>query len=317
VFSATPGVRIVTDLQGRLLSVVGIDVIDHDVTVRSNGRMQNIRVRPNEVYTPNETGSWTLVPSAPFYFPDRPTIAPQMGSYVTESMPLPVHIRYDFPDAKICYTTDGSEPVEQSKVYDDSLTLKEACLLKARAFRPGQPPSETASVRILAPLSAVNAGPLVQGLRFGIFRGRTEGDTESLREYFSGKPQEEGVIARPGMPEGMQKNEDFGMRFAGYIQVPKTGKYAFVVKSKGGAALRIDGQPLNIYAAHRSAYIGLSGGLHAFELDSRLWGEGILTIQWTGSEFPLQDIPAAAFFRDAGASKSIAPRDGPAKPRRQ
>jgi hypothetical protein len=115
----------------------------------------------------------------------------------------------------------------------------------------------------------------------------------------------------------MQKNEDFGMRFAGYIQVPKTGKYAFVVKSKGGAALRIDGQPLNIYAAHRSAYIGLSGGLHAFELDSRLWGEGILTIQWTGSEFPLQDIPAAAFFRDAGASKSIAPRDGPAKPRRQ
>jgi hypothetical protein len=50
------------------------------------------------------------------------------------------------PGAEICFTTDGSEPTEQSPRYngsDDTFMLSQSGLIKAKAFREGMLPSFT------------------------------------------------------------------------------------------------------------------------------------------------------------------------------
>lgn len=58
-----------------------------------------------------------------------------------------VHVSISCPteDAEVRYTLDGSEPTSESELYQYTLVFKETTTLKAKAFKDGMTPSETAT----------------------------------------------------------------------------------------------------------------------------------------------------------------------------
>jgi len=74
-----------------------------------------------------------------------PTFDPNGGEF-TDS--VDVAISCGTQEATICYTTDDSEPDQStSAVYSDPLHITETTTLKAKAFKPGMTPSETAQAQ--------------------------------------------------------------------------------------------------------------------------------------------------------------------------
>jgi hypothetical protein len=71
-----------------------------------------------------------------------PTFDPAGGPYEN---PVEVTIACETPDAMIYYTTDGSNPDENSSLYEDVITIAQTTTLKAKAFSDGLLPSFTAT----------------------------------------------------------------------------------------------------------------------------------------------------------------------------
>ncbi|MCB5269980.1 MAG: chitobiase/beta-hexosaminidase C-terminal domain-containing protein [Candidatus Cloacimonadaceae bacterium] len=67
-----------------------------------------------------------------------PEISPEGGSYDTL---IPVYIYCATYDATIHYSTDGSEPTQDSPVYDGLIQINSNTTIKARAFKKGYIPS--------------------------------------------------------------------------------------------------------------------------------------------------------------------------------
>jgi hypothetical protein len=67
VFSCTAGVRVVTDLEGKVCEVVGIDSVRRSVVLRVGGFRHKFNARPNQVYQLD--GS--VLRAAPFDYPHR------------------------------------------------------------------------------------------------------------------------------------------------------------------------------------------------------------------------------------------------------
>ena len=68
-FACSTGVRVVTDLSGRLIGIAGISPAACEVTVEWGASRQALTVAPNHVYELNEAGSFAEVRAVPFDFP--------------------------------------------------------------------------------------------------------------------------------------------------------------------------------------------------------------------------------------------------------
>ena len=66
-FSCTAGVRVVTDLDGKVLEVIGIDTTPQTVTLLEGSAQHQFTVAPNQVYRPDGT----LLSAARFDYPYR------------------------------------------------------------------------------------------------------------------------------------------------------------------------------------------------------------------------------------------------------
>jgi hypothetical protein len=67
VFSCTAGVRVVTDLDGKVLKVVGIDSVPQPITLSVSDTMDKLTVNSNQVFG----ADGKLLTSAPFDYPYR------------------------------------------------------------------------------------------------------------------------------------------------------------------------------------------------------------------------------------------------------
>jgi hypothetical protein len=75
VFNCTDGERVVTDLQGHVLKVIGIDTAMHAVSLITGSKTISANIKPNEVYQcDTSAGSLVLSSSAPFDYPFRDSI---------------------------------------------------------------------------------------------------------------------------------------------------------------------------------------------------------------------------------------------------
>lgn len=68
-FSCDTGVRLVTDLQGNVRDVIGLDTRVRDVILRTGGKEYKLTVKPNQVWRHSGTGPFELASSAPFEMP--------------------------------------------------------------------------------------------------------------------------------------------------------------------------------------------------------------------------------------------------------
>ena len=172
------------------------------------------------------------------------------------------------PGAAIHYTLDGSEPTEDSPLYENPFILTESCAIRARAFKKGIPPSpkvfQTAHKLFFHP--SANREDLKPGCRYTYH----EANFTLLSQIESDPAEGTGIILEPTIA-GTHREDHFAYTFFGYIDIPITGVWTFETRSDDGSALYIDGvRVVNNDGSHSevSAYgeIPLEKGLHPFKI---------------------------------------------------
>ena len=89
-----------------------------------------------------------------------PVFDPLPGNYVD---PIAVEITCSTPEAEIFYTTDGSDPDEDSEEYTDPIAISATTTLKARAYLDEYAPSSIASGEYLFPADVATIAELRAG----------------------------------------------------------------------------------------------------------------------------------------------------------
>lgn len=99
--------------------------------------------------------------------------------------------------------------------------------------------------------------------------------------------------------------EEFGLRFRGYLRVPRTGVYTFRLTSDDGSVLRITNRVVIDHdgrhgASARTAQVALAAGFHPVELEYfQIDGRSALSLMWSldGETFEAVDERVVARVR--------------------
>ncbi len=180
-----------------------------------------------------------------------------------------VILRHRYPDLDIRYTTDGSDPMATSMIYEKPVHITESTMISARLFdAAGIPVSRVFKQRYeqLEEWSAVSKPELSSGLRFEYI----EGMFEQLPDFTAADPGQVG-IAHSFDVSGFPAEDHFAVRYSGYIRIPESGLYTFHLTSDDGSALYLHGKMLvNNDGSHsrrtRSGQARLEAGLHPIEI---------------------------------------------------
>ena len=170
--------------------------------------------------------------------------------------------------AAIRYTLDGSEPTEASPLYTEPFRITESCLIRARAFRDGFPPSSilsrTAHKRFFQP--SADLADVQKGCRFTYH----EANFRRIDQIEPDPPEAAGVMDAPSI-SGAAAADHFAYCFTGYIDIPTDGIWWFSTESDDGSALYLDGVcVVNNDGSHSpvvvEGQIPLRKGLHPYKL---------------------------------------------------
>ncbi len=129
-----------------------------------------------------------------------------------------------------------------------------------------------------------------------------EGDWKVLPNFDELKPKKSTAV--PGFTlDGRTRDEAFGLRFRGYLRVPRRGVYKFYLASDDGSKLYIGKQEVvdndGIHPVmERSGWIALGAGMHPITVT--YWdtaGDQSLQVSYFGPGIAKQPVPAAVLFR--------------------
>lgn len=133
---------------------------------------------------------------------------------------------------------------------------------------------------------------LQPGLEYEYFESDFGGQ---LPDFESLSPQRTGTSANVALPS--HREEDFAVRYTGYVKVPTDGYYTFYTESDDGSILRIGGEQVvnndGLHASReRSGTIGLQAGWHPITVTYyENTGEESLSASWKGPGLSKQPIP--------------------------
>ncbi|MGE3166857.1 MAG: glycoside hydrolase family 38 C-terminal domain-containing protein [Planctomycetota bacterium] len=202
--------------------------------------------------------------------------------------------------AEIRFTLDGSPPTAESALYREPIVIQQTLTLRAKAFHAGTPPS----LSLARDFTRVTAAPAFQvsDLRPGLlFEYHELAGMRRLPDFSSLQP------ARTGVSEGVDiavrgRDEDFALRFLGFVRVPETGVYTFELSSDDGSRLAIDGVTVIDHdglhgASGRTAAVALVAGLHALRVEYfERGGDESLELMLQGPGMERGPLPADALF---------------------
>ena len=172
--------------------------------------------------------------------------------------------------ATVHYTLDGSEPTQQSPVFNAPLVLKNTTQINAKAFKDGFQPSSTLS--ILATKAVLNRGKIIldhqpkNGTTYKYYEGHFQKVADTQQKHFV----EKGIVSEPSLDKARQEDH-YGFEFSGLIDVPEDGVYTFQTRSDDGSVLYID-QTLVVdndgshAAIPATGSIALKKGWHSYRL---------------------------------------------------
>jgi alpha-mannosidase len=244
------------------------------------------------------------IPAADLYdHVDTVRIRPRGGLTID---PVTVEMSTDIPGAEIRYTLDGSEPSASSKKYDAPLEMKQNATVKARAFVDGRAGNFVArrSFTFTTLRKPENPEGVVSGVAYECF----EGKWRKLAEMEGAAPAKTGVADKFDTTP-RTRDTNFGLRFNGYLDVPRDGIYTFYLGSDDGSRLLIgsavvidnDGLHGN---EERTGQIALAAGRHAVTvLYFQGGGNHDLEVSHAGPDLPKQQIPPSALFREKTAEE--------------
>ena len=170
--------------------------------------------------------------------------------------------------AVIRYTLDGTEPTEASPLYEGPFRIDASCIIRARAFRDGLPPSpvtgRTAHKLYFQP--SVERAGLQPGCRYTYHTA----NFKRISQVEPDPAEATGTMPEPSIA-GAPAADHFAYLFFGYIDIPGDGIWSFALKSDDGGALWIDGVCVvdndGIHdLAEAEGTIPLLKGLHPYKL---------------------------------------------------
>lgn len=172
--------------------------------------------------------------------------------------------------ATVHYTLDGSEPTQQSPVFNAPLVLKNTTQINAKAFKDGFQPSSTLSIQ--ATKAVLNRGKIIldhqpkNGTTYKYYEGHFQKVADMQQKHFV----EKGIVSEPSLEKARQEDH-YGFEFSGLIDVPEDGVYTFQTRSDDGSVLYID-QTLVVdndgshAAIPATGSIALKKGWHSYRL---------------------------------------------------
>lgn len=173
-----------------------------------------------------------------------------------------------YPDAQIRYTSDGSQPNEQSSMYDKALTIKKTSTIKAQTVMPSGRTSavHTATIKQTKLKTPVPAKNLTAGLRLTIY----DGQISTLDSFNTLNKQEKTISPTISIPERLT-GDYYGLEFEGYIKVPQNGVYTFILASDDGSRLYLNNELLIDHdgvhgAVEKTQKTALKAGFYPFKL---------------------------------------------------
>jgi len=221
----------------------------------------------------------------------RPDIFP-LKSFVTLGDALTVNMSCQTKDAVIHYTLDGSEPTEESPSFQRPLVLKKSTLVKAKSFKKGYHPGLTRSV--LYAFVDVQKN----GLTYEIYKGAFT----HLPDFSSLKPATSGRTFQIALSALDIPKYDFAVKFSGFLEIARPGKYIFSTASNDGSRLFINNQLVvdndgEHGVEERKGAVVLQPGKYPITISYfQSGGSKALDVYYQGPELEKQHIPASMLF---------------------
>ena len=178
-------------------------------------------------------------PAQPLYDVAENTIARIQAERTSFIDQLDVHLTTPNPGAVIHYTLDGSDPGVASPIYDPQqppLALTQTTTVKARAIMEGAGDRHVTTLTFakLIPRPADQVGDALSGLRCQYY----EGEWTRLPKFDSLTAVVDTTRDSISIPE-FAREEDYALKFTGYVRVPQDGVYDFYINSDDGSALQV------------------------------------------------------------------------------
>lgn len=200
---------------------------------------------------------------------------------------------------EIRYTLDGSEPTQQSPRYSEPIFIKNTTLVKAKSFWKNGSQSLTTQysctkVTLTDPVPIETVKP---GLIVHYYEGEWDvlPDFSALAPVFSKTADEINLKLSP-------RQQDFALRFEGFIRIAADGIYTFFTNSDDGTKLFVSDQLIvsndGLHGTREeSGKIALKAGLHkiAVEFFQKKGGLG-LEVTFKGNDIEKQPIPVELLF---------------------
>jgi hypothetical protein len=140
------------------------------------------------------------------------------------------------PDAEIRYTLDGTDPTDNSPLYNGPVTLASTCQVKARSFRKGVtkvPPTasgtEASAVTWAiytrkAPFEPPKQEATLPGINFAYYEGDFSLSSPTIDIF---KPVKTGVVKELFDFSARQTKNNYAFVYGGFIDIPQDGVYSF------------------------------------------------------------------------------------------
>jgi len=247
-----------------------------------------------------------------------PYILPELAEF-TDTVRVMIH---QGTPTDVRYTLDGGEPTLASPMYRGPFTVRRTTTVRARSFVDGRAtaaPEARTEFRKEAGRAAVTAA-VVPGLRYEFFRDTTTEPAFRMnwpvrwqlerpeKRPEDVAPQKTGTVATVTLAPA-DTAVMFGMRYTGYIRVPRAGVYTFTALSDDGAGMWFGDR--NVFwslgqspkTTETWGQIALQAGLHPITVTFfQAYGPRALELYVEGPGMRRRQIPASMLFRDRAAA---------------
>ncbi len=182
-----------------------------------------------------------------------------------------VEINSKQKNMEVRYTTDGTEPTQNSLLCTEPFTITETTPLKIRIFTPDSySPVYESHYEKENPREPLSVNTKNKGLNFEYFEFAEH--MHSVTELRKLEPTKKGLVSKFVYPyEDEKLPEQFGVIYKGYIKVSEEDVYRFSVTSNDGSRLYVaDKLVVNNDGLHgtyeKEGEIALQKGWHKIEL---------------------------------------------------
>jgi hypothetical protein len=205
------------------------------------------------------------------------------------------------PGAEIRYAADTTAAIEAWSAYRSPIVLEETTTIRAQAFWREGAASRASTFRFfkVTPRAATTVSALTPGLRVDVYQ--QDGSWRALPDFDSLTPLRTGVAPRIDLAPA-PRHDNVGLRFRGYLRVPRTGVYGFHLTSDDGSRLTVaDTVVVDHDGVHGATawtgWVALEAGLHPIELEFfQGRGDVALALAVEGPALSRRDVPPSWLY---------------------